>query len=146
MLGYLYIISHPSFGKNIFKCGFTDKIKKDLESEYNTYYLNNVTVEKMYTVSNQALAEQMLFHNLKQYRVNPGEEFFKCDINILKEECIKVQKFVNYGYENDKLFKEFDKNIINDNKNIKKDETNILDKTKIEESESDKLKKITPII
>ena len=48
-MNVVYIISHPAFGKNTYKLGFTTKCK-GLMQRYRTYYPKDPTIEATYVV------------------------------------------------------------------------------------------------
>ena len=91
--GHIYIIKSALFEKDIYKLGYTEDTLKGLLTGYKTYYSDSVTVEGYYYVKNKALGERLLFHFLGRYRVN--HEFFKCDLEFIKNKCEYVAQVIN---------------------------------------------------
>ena len=91
--GYLYIIRSTLFEKNVYKLGYTEHTRKSLLSRYKTYYSNSVNIEGYYYIQNKNLGERLLFHVLRKYRVD--HEFFKCDLDYIKEKCQYVVHLIN---------------------------------------------------
>jgi hypothetical protein len=85
--GYIYCLYNPMFnyyGNNVYKLGQTANIKTRLNS-YVTSYIDKpeyLLVSKL--LINKKLAEDLLFVELDNYRICSNREFFKCDINIIK--------------------------------------------------------------
>jgi len=96
--GYLYCLSHEVYahwGKNVYKLGFTGDLDKRSRG-YHTYYLGpifiNVKTEK---IKHCRLAEKILFQLLSNYRCNNKQEFFMCDLEIIKNKMGEVEKAMN---------------------------------------------------
>ena len=80
--GYLYCMSNYMFsahGKDVYKLGETSNIEKRMAS-YTTSYIYPVVVEySTGLLEDSQLAEKILFHKLKRYRIFDNREFFKCE-------------------------------------------------------------------
>ena len=92
--GYVYIISHPCFGNDTYKLGFTQK-KKILMQRYRTYYPKDPTIQATYQVSNARLAERLVFRWLQKKRVHPTKEFFCEKLETIIDFCNRMQTVVN---------------------------------------------------
>lgn len=89
----LYNSSFKSYGENVYKLGKCKNLKNRL-SGYVTGYLEKpeyVLTSKL--LSDRNLAESMLFSYLKKYRIYSNREFFKCDIEIIKQAFEKIEKY-----------------------------------------------------
>lgn len=93
--GYLYIISHDTFGKNNYKLGYSYDNHKKLISRYHTYYITPIKIEATYLTSDKKLAEKLLFYKLRNYRIKKNKEFFCAELSLLKQECENVIKIIN---------------------------------------------------
>jgi hypothetical protein len=94
MSNVIYIISHAGYGKDIYKIGFTTKAK-GLMQRYRTYYPDDPIIEHQSPVSEPRLAEKLLFHWLRDFRVHPSKEFFTYDLDKLRTLCNEVVKVVD---------------------------------------------------
>ena len=97
-MNVVYIISHPTYGENIYKLGFTTK-SKGLLQRYRTYYPVDPKVEGIFKVSEPRLAEKLLFHWLRDSRVHPTKEFFCQQLEVIKKLCEEVVKIVDLTIE-----------------------------------------------
>ena len=94
--GIIYIISHQSFGENIYKLGFTGNINtKALLQRYRTYYPEDPVIRSTFKVTQAKLAEKLLFHWLRDRRVHPSKEFFKEKYEIILDLCKRVKSVVD---------------------------------------------------
>lgn len=94
--GWLYCLSNELYnfyGEDVFKIEKSKDVNKSLRN-YTSYYIEPCIVMFKIIVRNMDLAERILFYKLEQYRINPQKEFFKCNINIIKNEMIEVAKFI----------------------------------------------------
>jgi|694.fasta_scaffold75181_3 hypothetical protein len=101
--GKLYCIYnevHKFYGDNIYKLGNSKDITKRLNG-YTTYYIKPCEIKIESAIfRNKNLAENILFILLKEYRISGSREFFKCDIEIIKEKIKEIEE----------LFKKYDNN------------------------------------
>lgn len=95
--GHLYCISHPWYkndGENVYKLGRATDMNKRLNG-YTTCYIKPVTVEHLsLLIPHYDIAEYLLFHKLRHYRMAQNREFFDCELNIIKRTIDEtVQEF-----------------------------------------------------
>jgi len=92
--GYLYCIfnkMYVCYGEDVYKLGNTIDIDTRLAG-YCTSYIEPCEVLYLSDLlRNKDLAENLLFEQLKEYRLKQNREFFKCKIEIIKSEIINVQ-------------------------------------------------------
>lgn len=100
-IGYLYIISNPLFEKDVYKLGYSYDNKKKLEHRYNTYYVENIIIHNTYLVIDKKLAEKLLFHKLRKYRIKSNREFFRCTLEIMTKTCEEIVNIINDSNKND---------------------------------------------
>ena len=98
--GYIYCLYNSMFdlyGKNIYKLGCTNNIKKRI-SMYVTSYIDNPIIKHQ---SNKLKyyedAERILFLLLKQYRIKQSREFFQCDLLFITKIISEVETIVNFS-------------------------------------------------
>lgn len=89
--GYVYCISNPSFKENLFKIGFTTKnLQKRIDSLYKTGVPTKFHINLAKMVKNCRRTETDIHFKLKNMRVNPSREFFKCTLPKIKAIFEKV--------------------------------------------------------
>lgn len=93
--GFVYIISNPkSFGDNVYKIGMTQRknpakrIKELSDSSVPFDFVVNILI----TTEDPRGLERALHEELKAYRMNPNKEFFKVDLETIKEAIAKHKK------------------------------------------------------
>lgn len=87
MEGYIYCIHNKMFdqyGENVYKLGYCTDLSS-LNSRYCTCYVDKIDVINIKQVKGKVRAESNLFYLLDDYRLKKNREFFKCDIEIIKE-------------------------------------------------------------
>ena len=100
MSGYLYCLYNDAFERfksspeeEVYKLGRTCNVENRLAS-YSTYY---VQPSKMIYVSQKfkdcIKAERVLFYILRKYRVSNKREFFKCELDLIKETFDRMSSF-----------------------------------------------------
>jgi hypothetical protein len=86
--GVIYAIYNKMFddhGDDTYKLGSTVDIDKRI-SNYATYYIKDCVIKvKSGILNNCRFAEDILFYILKEYRISCRREFFKCDIDKIKD-------------------------------------------------------------
>jgi len=97
--GYLYIISHKSYGDDTYKLGCDYDNGIHLRNKFNIHYLSSIVINYECEVCNKELAKKLLFHKLRKYRLDTGKEFFKCKFTYLKRTCIEIQNIINEEYD-----------------------------------------------
>ena len=137
--GYIYCLYNEMFnfyGKNVYKLGETNNIKKRLNSYTTNYIKKSEIILLSKELPNKKLAEKILFSLLNNHRICKKREFFDCELEKIKEAINKVENiFDNNEYENEnkniiKAIINKDNNKINylkqflDNDTIKMDEYN----------------------
>lgn len=81
----MYTEAFNYYGENVYKLGMTQDIKHRMCC-YATNFLDDcvfLATSKEY--SNYLMAENILFHLLKEYRIKDNKEFFKCKVNIISK-------------------------------------------------------------
>jgi hypothetical protein len=102
MSGYLYCLYNDAFERfkknpsdEVYKLGRTCNVANRLAS-YSTYYIKP---SKMLYVSSKfkdaIKAERVLFYILRNYRVTNKREFFKCDLDTVKETFDRMSDFTD---------------------------------------------------
>lgn len=95
---YIYVLSNPSFEKNIFKIGWT-RTHPILRSEqlYNSGLPTPFNIECIIktNIGNGSKLENKIHKELKQYRLNDKREFFQLD----KNELYNIFNKLNLKYE-----------------------------------------------
>lgn len=124
-IGHIYIIWNESYGNDNFKCGYWKDDEKSLEQRYNTYYLTPIQIKGFYLVSNRKLAEKLLFHKLKKFRIKKNREFFCCKLETLKIVCEEVIKIINDGCDIDNNENINEDNEIKNDTNVSQPSNNI---------------------
>jgi hypothetical protein len=94
--GYIYCLYNNIFnyyGDDVYKFG--NSINPDQRClQYTTSYLEPCELKKMSNkYFDKNFAETLLFHYLKDYRINGNREFFQCDKNIYEDAFEKVDIF-----------------------------------------------------
>ena len=100
MSGYLYCLYNDAFerfkqdeNEEVYKLGRTCNVENRLAS-YSTYY---VQPSKMIYISQKfkdcIKAERVLFYILRKYRVSNKREFFKCELDLVKETFDRMSSF-----------------------------------------------------
>ncbi len=100
--GYLYCLYNPafkSFGDNVYKLGRSGNLENRLAS-YTTYYVEPsrfifTTNDYERKFKDCIKAERVMFYILRKYRVNNKREFFRCDIDLIKETFERLCRFSN---------------------------------------------------
>jgi hypothetical protein len=97
--GYLYIFFNESFiksyGEDVYKLGRTSNLKCR-KSTYNTSFIKES--EYLYTsrqFRDAIKAERVLFFILKKYRIKSNREFFKVNLEKIKESVDRVCNFTD---------------------------------------------------
>jgi hypothetical protein len=136
--GYLYIMYNSVFkqyGENVYKLGRTNNLKNRMTSGYTTSYIE--PSEYLYTTrlfTNCIQAERILFFLLRKNRIRDKREFFKVDLQVIKDTILSIEQLTDTQMTNvykriinqicpdniiDKLNDEDYNNILNfDNSNI----------------------------
>ena len=82
MKGYIYILSNPSFDKDIYKIGLTTR--KDISFRLKELYTTSLPFpfqcEYLGYVEDVESAEFHIHSQLDYYRLNPDREFFKAEL------------------------------------------------------------------
>jgi hypothetical protein len=102
MSGYLYCLYNDAFERfkkdqeeEVYKLGRTCNVENRLAS-YSTYYIQP---SKMLYVSQKfkdcIKAERVLFYILRNYRVSNKREFFKCELDLVKETFDRMSEFTS---------------------------------------------------
>lgn len=97
-IGFCYIMTHPTYDPNTYKLGRT-KNEDGLLARYGTNFVEPIVVIETYPVSNDVLAERFLFDLLKEYRVLPNKEFFSCDLEIIRKQCLAVMNLFDSTHD-----------------------------------------------
>jgi len=112
--GYLYCLYNEMFnfyGKNVYKLGETNNIKKRLNSYTTNYIKKSEIILLSKELPDKKLAEKILFSLLNNHRICKKREFFDCELEKIKEAINKVENiFDDNDNENENE---------NENKNIK---------------------------
>lgn len=82
MKGYIYVLSNPSFKKDILKIGMTSRkdISLRLKELFNTSLPFPFRCEYLGLVNDMDNAEISIHHYFNYYRLNPNREFFKLNL------------------------------------------------------------------
>jgi hypothetical protein len=127
--GFIYCLYNPSFknyGKNVYKLGKTKNLASRL-ANYTTGYIDKSEyIITSIQLNNKHVAENILFEELKSYRINIKREFFDCDIKIIKEAFQKVEKISNESNISDQEIIKAKEEIIKANKEIIKAQEEII--------------------
>ena len=88
MKGFIYILSNPSFERDIYKIGMTTRkdISIRLKELFNTSLPFPFKCEYLGSVNNIEDTEILIHQFFGYYRLNPNREFFK--INLSEESSI----------------------------------------------------------
>ena len=81
--GYIYIISNPNFS-NYYKLGITDNIKSRLQTYQTSCPSRNYKIEHYIFHSDCCRAEKQIHQKLKYFATERKNEWFRCDLSILK--------------------------------------------------------------
>ena len=107
-MGYIYIMTNPLFGNNVYKIGMT----KDLKGRIQAFHTCLPTdTEYVYTkeVNNTLLRkfEQEIHLQLQEYRIRPNKEFFNIELNSAIDiiENIYADEFDNEKVQDINLLK-----------------------------------------
>lgn len=120
------------YGKNVYKLGCTQNMKNRL-GNYCTSSIDPYEIKyKSPVLKNKQLAEKILFAKLSNYRLTKIREFFKCGLEIIKQEIDDVTKLFKH-LSDDQL-----ESIVLENKN-KSIEKYIIDADNITDAEYKKL-------
>ena len=102
-LGYVYVLynkAYETYGTHVYKLGKAKDVGRRL-NDYTTYYLHPMELKYVSPmVKNYTLAENILFKQLKKYRLRTNREFFKID-NI--EETINIIENLIRDLNNDDI-------------------------------------------
>lgn len=91
--GHLYCLFNEMFnyyGDNVYKLGKTINLKKRKEQYVTPYIKPSQYIHSTKKVHNYKLAEDLLFLFLDEYRIVPNREFFKCPIEIIRDNMEKI--------------------------------------------------------
>lgn len=97
---HLYCAYNPYFeyyGPDIYKLGIADVLENRM-STYNTGALDPTAVLYSKEVCNDKEAENILFEILKNYRVRLNREFFKTDLQTIKNAINLASDVINNRY------------------------------------------------
>ena len=101
--GYIYVLynkAYETYGTNVYKLGKAKDIGRRL-NDYTTYYLHPMELKYISPmVKNYTLAENILFKQLKKYRLRTNREFFKI-VNI--EETVNIIESLIKDLNNDDI-------------------------------------------
>jgi len=83
--GYIYVLSNPSFGDEIYKVGFTTRTPEGRIDELSgsTSVPTPFVLEYTEYTCNCKIVERLVHLDLAQYRLNDRREFFKCDLSTI---------------------------------------------------------------
>ena len=98
--GYIYCLYNSmfdSYGKNIYKLGCTNNIKKRICGYITSYIDNPIIKHQSNKLKYYEDAERILFLLLKQYRIKQSREFFKCDLLFITKIISEVETIVNFS-------------------------------------------------
>lgn len=100
--GVLYCLWNPvyaHYGNNVYKLGCTGNLKKRL-GQYTTVYVDPTEVKhESIKIHNHNIAEKILFHYLMDCRVAKNREFFRVDLQKVKDTIDKVAKEMTADFE-----------------------------------------------
>lgn len=95
MYVYVYIISNPSYPKNVHKIELTKQNKVQLEKRYNKFYLTHINIISVHIVRSQELMLEMMQHKLKNNFVDEKNMFIDCKISKLNTIVSNIVKKIN---------------------------------------------------
>lgn len=117
--GYIYCLYNKCFqyyGDNVYKLGTTNNLTRRMNGYITCFIEKSEYKHHSKQLIDCCLAEQMLFDELKQYRVTNDREFFNCEYNIILNAFTKVEKFFSEYNTTEKIIQYY-----LDNKNNKKE-------------------------
>ena len=83
-IGYIYCLSNPSFGENVYKIGFTSKTPQQRALQlYKTGVPTPFKVELYKCITNYKTNEKRVHQILKQHRINDQREFFRVSLSTI---------------------------------------------------------------
>lgn len=84
----IYVVHFPEMKKNIYKIGCSGDINARIKS-FNNNTIRLCTKEVTVLITKECIdyrkAEAIIHKKLKQYRIVPNKEFFKCSLKIIQE-------------------------------------------------------------
>lgn len=90
--GYVYCLSNPSFGANIYKIGFTVKCPYRRANElYQTGLPTPFKIEFSKKVSNPREIEQQFHCMFRRQRINCDREFFEIPLTKIRQQFQKTK-------------------------------------------------------
>lgn len=100
-LGYIYILSNPSFQKGIFKIGYTTRNVKQRVTELNdpTSVPTPFKIEAYFEVVDPEITERKIHNALREFRPS-AKEFFKLDLGEAVRTISRICKTKPMGSEN----------------------------------------------
>lgn len=96
-IGYVYIMSNPTFQNDIRKigCTFGSKSPQDRANELNTTGVpSDFTLERWFFVEDSELIEQLIHKRLDHVRVNGNKEFFRISLEDAMSTISQAQRDV----------------------------------------------------
>ena len=92
--GYVYVLYNPMYEKygEIYKIGQAKNINDRLSS-YSTYYPEQSEIKYSINHPYYKDLEKIVHLTLNEYRMNSNREFFKCNLEIIKETIDKVKDY-----------------------------------------------------
>jgi hypothetical protein len=99
--GYIYVLSNPAFGYQIYKIGKTTRAPSERAAELSS----PTSVPEPFVIQHQQhfadcdSAENMIHGALKDYRCNSGREFFKLDLSLLIKICSGICEAINSSFK-----------------------------------------------
>ncbi len=104
-MGYIYCLSNPSYGHNVFKIGFTERTPFErMDDLYTTGIPYPFKLEFAKEMEHSYETEQKIHRLLYDFRMNKNREFFRISFEIIKSIFDKFEgeyfTFTQYDYFN----------------------------------------------
>ena len=93
---YVYIMSTDVEG--VYKIGYSKNQVESRVKSLQTGSINEIKVLDFYATSNGKLLESLVHHQLSYFRVNK-REFFKCNLDFIKQTIEKAAQFINLNID-----------------------------------------------
>jgi hypothetical protein len=112
--GYVYVLYNPMYEKygEIYKIGQAKNISDRLSS-YSTYYPEQSEIKYSIKHPYYKDLEKIVHLNLDEYRMASNREFFKCNLELIKDTIDKVKDYTLKDISNilNKSYKDINNNI-----------------------------------
>lgn len=104
--GYIYCLYNPIFthyGENVYKLGKTSNLEKRIHLFTTPYIEKSRYIITSIKLIDKNIAEQILFTELKDYRIQNNREFFNCDLELIKNTFEKIETIFRDNDTQEKL-------------------------------------------